>query len=353
MTAISVEFHGINHNSLNLQAIPRIKDELTAQIEISSGKHIVLLEASGSTRSAAARLSKIDQELGFFRARVSTDFWHQTGRYPTSRELEDRIGQIHDLDLDTALKRGLIPRNIVHLTYLSKVWDGFRDAGLVSVYESHPQAAVEQNKRLSEQGQQYALTALSDLGLGNFNSAIHRWQQTYTSLVQGAYFRERGRGGEDKGVINLARTQVKTLKRDGGGSLFILFGDDHSPMFDQIKRPFISDPNIGLSLERHTSLQNPHVVIFQLLRERQVVPVELYVQDLFLNGAVHRLEKLASERGQISVYAANCETIHDTFGLVVRGLSLEEMREICEERTDIYSVVKNHPLAESIRGLLP
>lgn len=353
MTAINVEFHGYDHSNLNLQAIPWIKATIEEQVQTSSGKHIVFLESSAMTRSAARETSQFDRELGFFRARIATDFWYAVGRYPTTKELEDKVGQICDLDLDTVLKKGLIPYNRIRYTYLAKVLDEFRDAGLESIYEGHPQNAVEQNKRLSEQDKHHALNALDALGTGSFNKAVNEWRQTYACLVSGAFYRERGRGGEDKGLIDLAKTQIKGLKKDGQGSLFILFGDDHSPMFDHIKRPFASDPDISLNLKRHLLSQEPHAIIFQLLRERQVVPVELYAQDLFLNGASIRLENLALEEKCVSLYAENWETLHDTISLVVRQFSLEEMRAICEDRIDIYSVVKNHPLAESICGLLP
>lgn len=353
MTAIKVEFHGYDHSNLNLQAIPWIKTAIAEQIQASSGKHIVFLESSAMTKSAARETSQFNQELGFFRARIATDFWYAVGRYPTTKELEDRVGQICDLDLDTALKKNLIPYNRILYTYLAKVLDEFRDDGLESVYEGHSKNSVEQNKRLNEQGKHHALDALDALGTGNFDTAVNEWRQTYACLVSGAFYRESGRGDEDKGIIDLAKTQIKGLKRAGRGSLFILFGDDHSIAYNRIKGPFASDPDISLDLKRHLPPQEPHAIIFQLLRERQVVPAELYAQDLFLNGASIRLENLALEEKCVSSCAENWETLHDTLSLVVRQFSLEEMRAICEDRTDIYSVVKKHPLAESIRGLLP
>lgn len=345
---VLVHFQGCWHVSLNIQGIEYIVGSLEGFLELPFSRKIVYFEDPLGTAKDSDRRRDHVRRNGFAYTEIESILADQTGHMPSPVEVHRRIEEISSRDLDTAIRQHLLPERDVREFFLGKELDRLREKHEYDVrYEAHSKRANESISLLSGQADDLLGQALDFWDQGNFLQALGCMKRAEDILEKRMPLYREGETIED--FRDLIR---KFLKDPNGGAIFILYGIDHAPILDALRKR--TNQRLPIQFEDVTE-GTEYIASFQItlrLRRGENVSDQLYAQHMVEPLFSMAMDKYFRERGRLSVLANNWETIGGTIKKIVCGLSLEQIQQLCEQRTNLFEFIRDHPQAEAIREYL-
>lgn len=329
---VLVTFFGENHHEINLQNLDLIKEALTQHLEKSSGRQIVLLETPYASISEVESYKKDIKEHGFHIATVGRQM-ARIYRQPVSpylvRSFIEKVSRSSRDDLVGTL----IPIQGLREYFFSEMFEGLQKRyGFEIEFETHTKQVQDKRVEKIRQWLEIQYAAIKDWHEGKFWDFLDKWKAYFVLDDQSNLSRE-----EDL-VSDISKIIKKLYKEKSGGSLFILMGSNHALMMDRIKQ---KTSRFGAVFE---VILTTYEEIHSKMRKGDQVPDLLYAQEFFSRQLAENIAQTLIGQKRYFFLASNLETIIEVSEQIARDYSLEEIRKICEAKTDLIPILKNHPL---------
>lgn len=343
-----VRFHGYNHTSFNLQALRHISDDLTNLLQSVPRKATVFLELGRDATPA------LDAD---FRWRMQTygglEYYPAVGvlkrqydRFPTMDEVKRRKEAIEDSDLDSAIKRKLIPLDsLLYYFQYQELAKLSRDYEFDVVREVSTQATVRSVGQLVDTHEALQRKSLEEWQNGDPSHLVENWKR-YTKMDLDVVFMR------DRDIAETLKSRTRNLLKGEGGSIFILSGSAHEPLISMLQRKLGSNPAMSLQSSIFGSENDIYLKIISGLRNKQDVSDDLYAQEFFQRQLLQSILDRALESGGIAELAYGFEDISTELDTIATSVPLDEIEDICVRKEDLVDFLRHHPLSNRVRFLL-
>ncbi len=346
---VLVTFSGREHTVINLEDLINYRRDLLKHLQGSSrGQRIVLKEGSDMTSTSTQIFKKGDKQFGGYCNRMVAGILRRQFKVePNKDSVKKRRSQIESTDLYTAISTSLLPSDSVHTFYETRMLDEVKkEKDFKLEYEQHAENVSKTIVDIYNQFLQIQIRAINRWKRGDFREIIADWKNYYQLDLQGNRIRE-------KDLNSYLEAKIKRLiSSPKGGSIFIPFGDNHYIMIKDLARRFHHDSSVIFNIERHSDKLG---IYDRIIASQGVDAVDdvFFAQELLGRLLMQDVTDRLLNLGKASLLANNYETIFSTMNQIAESFSLEEIKSICENKTNLLKLAQNHPLIGSLSDLIP
>ncbi len=344
-----VSFNGNIHHALNLQDVPNILGSLQRVNSLYPGKTTLIYEYMFANPDYEILFNAVIENLGpgkFIPAiRMSAETGSRISQIP-QQEIDARLEGIEraDGDIDRILREGLLAREDIQDYFLFK---GFsRIPNLEIKFEAADQETFDRVMGFVEEAGVYGQQAPDAWLEGQFDAAIALRKKEHEVMTKGSVLREPNLAGRIKTV--LADSHERGEKR----GVQVIQGLVHAqPTLSELKRQIAAeDPDLlsSTSFEDNSSIYHqPYMLLEKETREGKLTD-ETAAREIAYIIMQQFMEQALLADGQVTQFAQNYMALDRAFASVVNGLSLNDLRGLCESRTDLLSFFVSHPVGRSL-----
>lgn len=342
---VLVTFHGYSHEPLNLQAVSHVKEHLKSHLERPSGGITFFWEMASNSQEQAERTRKLVRERGVQSTIIFFNLLNRLGRTPTEMEVANQIEKINSSTLGQIIGKRLLSPRLLQDFFIGKELDILkRDYNFEFDCESHTKNVLNILARNGKQSEICTNNANKMWNEGNLDGAIEQLKMAYNFVHQ--ITRSR-----DDELIQFLKRRIKTLKKEGGGLIFLLFGSAHEKVVSELQKKI--DPKklfLNSEIVKFIPLVDQLVLVFETPTDLMIS--RAYIIEYFFHYLESKIFNLGAEEVNVENIAYNYGNIQAGINQVVRTLSVEEIQRLCERKTDIVEFLRKHPLASPIKHLI-
>jgi|GEM_PF-2954540 hypothetical protein len=335
---ILVTWLGWNHGELNLDRISPFTTLFTDHLERSSGRKILILENFCGTYSEAEKLNDEVRKYGGLSNHTLAIFLAKKHQNPSVEAVLRFKDELEDTSIENAIDKGLLPDDDIAEYYLNKEIDRLQSKyGFEIEMESHPKPVAKEIEMLYGKVDKYRSLADQLWAEGKFDLSLQSVQKAERTEKQQA------NSVREHSFINKLKSDLRKLRKEGSGSIFVTLGAAHNLASSAIQNEVGSIASVRFTF--HDLEQQPlKLIIGNLIGRGETVPDLLLARYMLWLQMFNEIENHLGHKKIKSILANNYGLFRNASETAVQNLSLEEIRKICETKTDLLSIVQNNPV---------
>ena len=345
---VLVEFYGYNHTSINIQAVPEIIERLRYLADLSPGRIVVYMESRNFTGTAAEKWQKMVQKRGL-QETIIYSLLVREGRQPDDEKIKRRIGQIAATDISLLAGNGLLPLSELQNYFLAHELDVLGEEYKIEYEtESNSLDTIGRSEKQYDMADSCDDEAHRYWADSDFDRSLEASRRMLMPLLRASELREPD-------IIDDLKRKARTLSREAkGGVLFIIFGNAHFPIVDILQRKLGNNSPVNCQTNWASKENLPNKIVLESLRNGSPIDDETLARYLLIRIVTAEIEKRAGKSGDnLSLVAHSFETILTYIGRIVSKMTFAEIRNLCENKTDVLDFIRSHSQSGPIKSLMP
>ncbi|MBI2621626.1 MAG: hypothetical protein HYW63_03225 [Candidatus Levybacteria bacterium] len=327
---ISITAVGFEHRFYNIQCLGSVFEQTHVALSANrSARNIVYLEDAGKTVVVADARKRDVEVFGLAGFLVKEAFVAQFRTEPDRTYVAAMVRKI-----GTEISRGdfsSLPVTSVQNFVLNLGLDDIRTDRYFDVeFEAHTPGAIRNDNKSQERFQRLSAEAISKWESGQFDESLSAYKRAKAVIhASGA--------ARNPEIVQQIRRLVKELANNPqGGNIVLLLGESHLPVIDMLQRQIGNMPSVTFDKKRgKVFADSPEGKLDKAMLSKEQAPDLTYVQSLLLVHAIGELAQMYMASQDMGTFMTNYEDVYKKCAEITERLSIDEIRQLCESRTQI------------------
>lgn len=331
-----IHFEAWVHNALNLQGVQDLRGSILGVFGLTPGRNVLYLENGGGLakdEEASKRLFKLYGSHALLN--VALMMIMESKRLPSKEVAEQRKAIIDQSTPGEIIRNKLLPEEDLQQYFRDLLLDDLSNqANFEVVVESHTKRVASIFREDLVEYQQCMVDATESWYDGDFYGSIGVWRDYHKQEIRAVAPREA------EIVEELKSISRKLMKSKEGGSIFILFGGNHAPMMEMLKRKV--DPqgkHSRFQVNFGTSFNAFALQVDKFARIDQVCPDDLLARYTLSNIMRIELADQAEFSNRLEILTNNYSQAEEEVFKFVSSLTFEEIKTTCESKASVWERV--------------